>query len=158
MQIGLAVFAKARHLLQLFRGQTPRAVRVHQAPDRVQVGQRRQRFGHIIAVEGQGQGLTHPFIVKGLLVDIDGDAKSADGLGSRHHHLIAHLRLDGFNFTRGEKAQFYIHAAGADGLGACPIIPDDEVLDTIQIGEPFFPIIGVALQFDERSHVHSSST
>ena len=122
---------------------------MHQAPDRVQVGQRRQRFGHIIAVEGQRQGLAHPFIVEGLLVHIECDPKIADGPGCGHHHLIAHLRLDGFHFTRGQKAQFHIDAARADGLGAGPIVLDDEILDPIHVGEPFFPIVGVALQLDD---------
>jgi hypothetical protein len=45
-------------------------------------------------------------------------------------------------------AEFHVDAPRADRLGPCRGVFDDEIGHGIHIGEPFFPIIGVALHLD----------
>ena len=147
-QIGGVVSAEARELFKLRLAQRPLALRVHDAPDQFQVGDRGKRLDRIVAIDGQGQGLAHPLVVEGLLARIDRDAKSADALDLGRYDLVAQLLLDGVDVHRGKKAQFHIDATRSQGRGPGRGVGDDEVREPIQVGQPLLPVVGVALQLD----------
>jgi hypothetical protein len=119
-QVGGVVSAKARELLQLLLAQRPRALRVHDVPDQLEIRDRGQRLHRIVAIDRQRERLAHPFVAEGLLARIDRDAEVPDALDLGRHDLVAQLLLDRAHVHRREKAQLDVHAPRAHPDMATP--------------------------------------
>src|SRR5215510_7762730 len=64
----------------------------------------------------------------------------------RYVNLIPPLSYDGCDFGRIKVMGFHVGALRPDGLRTCPRVWDDEIFSPVQIGEPFLPVVWVALE------------
>src|SRR5262249_24371040 len=103
----------------------------------------RQRAGSSVAIECEREGAADAPIVKRLFLVGDGDQNAAVPGALLHSELVAERTDEVVSLRRGEAAELYVGAPGADGGRLRGVIADEEGLVAVEIWLAAVPVFGV---------------
>ena len=133
--VRLRVGAEPGDLLKVGVALRERSLRTHEPAHVLHDRDLLERRASGVAVDGEGQGLADPHVVKGLLLRVRDDVVHADPRRLLDREIVRQRPAEVVALLRGEAAELDHRLLAADGVHLGRRVGDDECLVAVEVGQ-----------------------